>query len=207
MILRIAETEPDLYTREKVVPFYYCGYVKPFSSPYFLHFKDVGILFQDKQYNGISLRWMVCFTEKRRTLLISEEKNKLVFETSPNRTLYTRFIEQGKVLLEPDEYGLSHGSNEYSSIILDKGRQEIIRLEFTADALKQEKLSDAAKHWHDSFEQEKSWLYGRGKIDSTLQQLFSDIINMPANTPEEEAVFGARCQDILLHVAAEHIPA
>ncbi|NML38850.1 hypothetical protein HHL17_16710 [Chitinophaga sp. G-6-1-13] len=207
MILRIAETEPDLYTREKAVPFFYCGHIKPFKQPYFLHFKDVGILFQDKQYKGISLRRMVCFTDKRRTLLIKEQKPKLVIETSPNKTLYTRFIEQGKVLLEPNEYGITHGSSEYSSIILTQGRQEIIRLEFTADALKQEKLSDVTKHWHDNFEQEKSWLYGSGKIDNTLQQLFSDIINTPANTPEEEAIFGARCQDILLHVAAQHVPA
>ncbi|MBC9915548.1 hypothetical protein [Chitinophaga varians] len=139
--------------------------------------------------------------------MISEERNKLVIETSPNKTLYTRFIEQGKVLLEPDEYGITHGSTEFSSIILTQGRQEVIRLEFAADALKQEKLSDATKHWHDNFEQEKSWLYGSGKIDSTLQQLFSDIINTPANTPEEEALFGARCQEILLHVAAQHVPA
>lgn len=207
MILRIAETEPETYTREKVVPFYYCDYIKPFTQPNFLHFKDVGILFQNKQYEGFSLRWMVCFTEKRRTLLINEEKNKLVIETSPNKTLYTRFVEQGKVLLEPDEYGIAHGSTEYSSIILTQGRQEVIRLEFTADALKQEQLSDVTKQWHDNFEQEKSWLYGSGKINSTLQQLFNDIINTSANTPEEEAIFGARCQNILLHVAAEHITA
>lgn len=203
MILQIAETEQTAYTIEKTVPFYYTSYIKPFTLPYFIHFKDAGVLFQDKQYEGISLRWMVCFTEERRTLLINEEKPKLIIETSPNKTLYTRFVEQGKVLLEPDEYGIAHGSTEYSSIILTKGRQEVIRLEFTAEAL----TEDISQQWLENFGQEKSWLYGSGKIDNTLQQHLRDILHTPANTPEEEAVFGARCREILRHVATEQITA
>ncbi|SKA47050.1 hypothetical protein SAMN04488128_10884 [Chitinophaga eiseniae] len=203
MILQIAETQEIAYTIEKVVPFYYTGYVRPFTKPYFIQFKDAGVLFQDKQYESVSLRWMVCFTEQRRTLLINEEKPKLVIETSPNKTLYTRFVEQGKVLLKPDEYGIVHGSTEYSSIILTKGRQEVIRLEFTADALRQ----DITQHYLDNFEQEKSWLYGSGKIGNILQQQLQDIIHTPANTPEEEAVFGARCREILHQVASEQITA
>ncbi|RBL91116.1 hypothetical protein [Chitinophaga flava] len=203
MILSIAETEPETFTTSKAVPFYYCGYIKPFVDPLFFHFKDVGILFQEKQYEGYCLRRMVCFTTKRRTLLIAEGKSKLVIETSPNKTLYTRFVEQGKVLLQPDEYGITHGSTEFSSIILTEGRQEVIRLEYTANALMQEKLSASTQHWQDNFDQEKSWLYGSGKISNILQQQLNDIINTPANTPEEEAVFGARCQEILLQVAAD----
>ncbi|QJB30810.1 hypothetical protein HF329_05650 [Chitinophaga oryzae] len=203
MILRIAETEQIAYTIEKAVPFYYSGYIKPFTLPHFIHFKDAGVLFQDKQYDGVSLRWMVCFTEQRRTLLINEEKPKLVIETSPNKTLYTRFVEQGKVLIEPDEYGIAHGSTEYSSIILTKGRQEVIRLEFTAEALKER----TTQHYLDNFEQEKSWLYGSGKISDTLQQQLHDLLHTPANTPEEEAVFGARCREILHQVATEQLTA
>nr|WP_295865460.1 hypothetical protein [uncultured Chitinophaga sp.] len=201
MILQIAETELEVYTIEKAVPFYYSGYIKPFTQPQFIHFKDAGVLFQDKQYDGVSLRWMVCFTEQRRTLLINEEKPKLVIETSPNKTLYTRFVEQGKILLEPDEYGIVHGSTEYSSIILTKGRQEVIRLEFTADALKQ----DITQHYQDNFGQEKSWLYSSGKLSGTLQQQLHALLHTPAITPEEEAVFGARCREILHQVASEQI--
>lgn len=201
MILRIAETEFEIYKRENAVPFYYCGFIKPFSQPFFLQFKDVGILVEDKKYREFTLRWMVCFTEQRRTLLISEEKPKLVIETSPNKTLYTRFVEQGKVLLEPDEYGITHGSTEYSSIILTKGRQEVIRLEFTAEAL-QESIT---QQYLDNFEQEKSWFYRSGKISGTLQQQFHALLHTPATTPEEEAVFGARCRKILHQVATEQI--
>ncbi|QJB37302.1 hypothetical protein HF324_05330 [Chitinophaga oryzae] len=203
MILRIAETNPKVHTLENTVPFYYCSYIKPFTKPHFIHFEDVGILFQDKRHKEISLRRMVCFTEQRRTLLINEEKPKLVIETSPNKTLYTRFVEQGKVLIEPDEYGIAHGSTEYSSIILTKGRQEVIRLEFTAEALKER----TTQHYLDNFEQEKSWLYGSGKISDTLQQQLHDLLHTPANTPEEEAVFGARCREILHQVATEQITA
>ncbi|MBC9929105.1 hypothetical protein [Chitinophaga qingshengii] len=207
MMLSIAETEPEGFTKEKAVPFYYCNHIKQFTTTSFLHFKDVGILFQTKKYAGCTLRWMVCFTEKRRTLLIKEETPKLVFETSPNKTLYTRFIEQGKVLLQPDEYGISHGSTEYSSVILTQGRQEIIRLEYTAEALNDERLLTQTQHWQDNFDEKKSWLYGSGKISTQLQQQLNTLLNTPANTPEEEALFGARCQDILLHVAADHITA
>lgn len=203
MILSIAETEPEIFTTVKAVPFYYCSYIKPFVDPLFLSFKDVGILYQAQKYEGCTLRRMVCFTEQRRTLLIAENEPKLIIGTSPNKTLYTRFIEQGKVLLQTDEYGISHGGTEYSSIILTSGMQEVIRLEFNTGVLKQAKLSNTTKHWQDNFEQEKSWPYGSGKISDTLRQQLNDIINTPANTPEEKAVFGARCQDILLQVAAD----
>ncbi|WP_212003896.1 hypothetical protein [Chitinophaga sp. HK235] len=203
MKLHIYEALEDKFTKSKVIPFQYCHHIKPYIAPIFLEFPDVSILLQDKFYNGCTLRRMVIFSTQKRTLLMAESQPKLVIQTSTNRLLYTRFAEQGKLLLQSDEYGVIHGSTEYSCIVLTPGMQEVIRLEFTSDALTQGRLLDATQHWLTNFVQEKSWFYGSGKISDILQQQLNDIINTPANTPEEEAVFGARCQDILLHIAAD----
>lgn len=199
MILQIAETQPEILTTSKAVPFYYCGYIKPFTKALFLTFKDVDIVYQAQKYEGCTLRRMVCFTKNRRTLLMAENKPKLSIQTSNDKALYIRFMDQGKVMIQPDEYCILHSGMEYSSVILTEGTQEIIRLEFTLEALTQERLLTTTSEWRTNFEQEKSWPYGSGKITDTLRQQLDDIINIP----EAKPIFGTRCQNILLQIAAD----
>lgn len=204
MKLHVFDKQDEIFNYSKVIPFQYCGDVKPFIKPRLLSFTDLDILFQEQSLRGYSLRRYVFFTKRYLTLLIAESKPKLIFQLSTNRPLNLRIREQGKVLLEQGEYGVFHCSTAYSSIVLKPGMQEIIRLEYTNEAIENNPAAFLpVEQWLINFEEDANRAYAKGKIPVELTVLETSIMNTIIDSSGKEEWFEQQMTTLLALVAAD----